>query len=405
MVRTLACVALTGPVLGGCMATDVANIVEADHSAGNDESTIWRQADVISALLSSSEHLLVDEHLDSYLERIADRLLAVRRASLDERVRVRLLRAPSVNAFALPNGDIYLMTGLVSTLQREDQLAAVIGHEIGHVYDRHSLRASRNMRNKQRAGTVGVLTLGVAAAAAAGQAAGSLASLLAGSAGNVWSTAMITGYSREFEHRSDELSVTWLHEAGYDPHASAESFEIMLEQSKGTGEEEAYAWHSTHPKLRERVRRSREHAGSLAASGRPAEPNATFDALVAFATVENARAYTTAGAYAEALAELEKVHTGTARVRTDADAEFVRGEVSRYRDDAGDLDAAIAAYARAVAIDPTHAAGYRELGLLARSTDRSRVAQDALRRYTRLAPDALDRAIIESYIDDLEERQ
>lgn len=101
-----------------------------------------------------------DAELNSFLDRVGRSLLKgeVQLENVDWRFRI--LRDPSVNAFALPNGSIYVHTGLLSRMEKESQLAAVLAHEIIHIRNRHSYRSYRSYRKK-------MVTINVLSAASA----------------------------------------------------------------------------------------------------------------------------------------------------------------------------------------------------------------------------------------------
>jgi predicted Zn-dependent protease len=89
-----------------------------------------------------------DPTAEEYLDRIGRNLISG--APPPDRVvyRFHILRDPMVNAFALPNGSVYVNTGLVAALENEAQLASVLGHEITHVTARHEYTLNRNIRKK-----------------------------------------------------------------------------------------------------------------------------------------------------------------------------------------------------------------------------------------------------------------
>lgn len=148
----------------------------------------------------------------------------------------------TVNAFALPGGQIFITEALFRLFKNEDQLAGVLGHEIGHVVGRHS--------NEQMA--TGRLWQGLA------QGAGVLLSDGQSSAGhqiaNMVANMRVMKYGRDDELESDALAVRFLIDAGYDPEAMIGVMEILANASKGGGQPE---FMSTHPAPENRVERIR----------------------------------------------------------------------------------------------------------------------------------------------------
>lgn len=167
-----------------------------------------------------------------------------------------VIDSPMVNAFALPGGYIYVTRGLLTLANSEAELAAVLGHEIGHVTGRH---AAERMSHGTIVG-LGAAVLGAAVGGGAGQAA------------NLGSNLYISSYSRGQEHQSDELGVRYLSRAGYNPKAMANFLRSLDAQSKleakeagkgGTG----FNYFSTHPLTAERVSQALAEASKYPAKG------------------------------------------------------------------------------------------------------------------------------------------
>ena len=135
----------------------------------------------------------------------------------------------TVNAFALPGGPIFITEALLTRLQNEDQLAGVLGHEIGHVIARHSAE----QMSKQE------LTQGIAGAA--GVAAGDVNSAYYA---QVVANMVNMKYGREDELESDDLGVRFMIQSGYDPKALIGVMDILEDASGGSQVPE---FQSTHP--------------------------------------------------------------------------------------------------------------------------------------------------------------
>ena len=140
----------------------------------------------------------------------------------------------TVNAFALPGGQIFMTLGLFDRLASEDQLAAVLAHEIGHVVGRHS---SEQMAKGQ---------LGKTLAAAFGIGAGggdrsTIKTTLAAMAAN---QILQLRYGRADESESDEFGMRYMAQAGYDPHAMLELMQILKDANDGPSPPEFL---SSHP--------------------------------------------------------------------------------------------------------------------------------------------------------------
>ncbi len=159
------------------------------------------------------------------------------------------------NAFALPGGFVYVSRGLLALVNREDELAGVLGHEIGHVVARHA--ATRIAR----AQGVGLATvLGAVAAAAVG---GSAAANAVGSLGQVAGAGYLAAYSRDQERESDEIGQELAARAGYDPAALIDFFVTLEAATRLLHGERNPSFFDSHPSTPERIARARARAGGL----------------------------------------------------------------------------------------------------------------------------------------------
>lgn len=146
----------------------------------------------------------------------------------------------TVNAFALPGGPVFITTALLGRLETEDQVAAVLAHEIVHVLARHS--AQRIAQNDLTNGLIGAV--GVAS----------------GDAGATQTAAMIAqlvnmSYGRDDEIQSDTIGVCLMLQAGYDPQGMVEVMGILAEAGGGSQQPEFF---SSHPNPDNRIDRIRE---------------------------------------------------------------------------------------------------------------------------------------------------
>lgn len=181
-----------------------------------------------------------------YVSRIGQKVAANTERS-DVQYQFFVIDSPVVNAFAVPGGYVYISRGLMALANSEAELAAVIGHEIGHITARHA--ASRMSQ-----GVLAGLGAAVLSAATGSQAVGQIA--------NVGSDLYIKSYSREQEHQSDELGVRYISRAGYDPKSMAAFLANLDAQTKldkriaGQEEGEGMNYFSTHPVTSERITRA-----------------------------------------------------------------------------------------------------------------------------------------------------
>jgi len=176
------------------------------------------QSNAIDAQYVKKGLLLQDPDLQAYLDSVGKRVLGNRPIPEQVQFKFRVLRDPMVQAFALPNGSVYVTTGLLSLLENEAQLAGVLGHETAHVFERHGYFENRSVRKK--ALTLNVIQI-VASAAPVGPNFSQSVQLfgqavqLGAAIGSEILVASIFGYSREMERQADSDGLQAMTEASY----------------------------------------------------------------------------------------------------------------------------------------------------------------------------------------------
>lgn len=146
----------------------------------------------------------------------------------------------TVNAFALPGGQVFITTALITQFDTEDQLAGVLGHEIGHVVARHGAERIAQMELSQGLTGAAVVATGDYNTAQAAQLIANLVHM---------------SYGRDQELESDDLGVRFMVQAGYDPEALISVMEIL---EKASGGQEQPEFMSTHPSPDNRIQRIKE---------------------------------------------------------------------------------------------------------------------------------------------------
>lgn len=148
----------------------------------------------------------------------------------------------TVNAFALPGGQIFITEALYSRLQTEGQLAGVLGHETGHVLGRHS--AAQMAKGELMQGLVGAATVAGSDASDGGRTAQAVSAMVA--------NMLTLKYGRGDEYEADHLGLRFMARAGYDPHAMIGVMEILEKASAGAAADRP-EFSSTHPNPGNRV--------------------------------------------------------------------------------------------------------------------------------------------------------
>ncbi|MDB9514260.1 M48 family metalloprotease [Kamptonema animale CS-326] len=195
-----------------------------------------------SQVASQFGGLYPDQALQDYIDRVGKRVVQQSAASkLGYPFEFHLLRDPkTVNALALPGGQVFVTVALLSRLKSEAQLAGVLGHEAGHVIGRHGAEHLA----KQRLGAALVTAVGVATTDDRGN--GQQAAVLAQAVNQLVSLR----YGRDDELESDRLGVRFMSQAGYNPKALAEVMQI-LETASGGGRQPEFL--SSHPNPGNRI--------------------------------------------------------------------------------------------------------------------------------------------------------
>jgi predicted Zn-dependent protease len=329
-----------------------------------DEQRLWKLAAEAEEDLARGGRLHDDAALDAYLLGVARRLVTAE-ALAAVPLRVRVVADTRPNAFSLPNGALYVHTGMLARMEDEAELASVLAHELVHVTHRHVLAEWRRAQG-WGAGAAGLVRL-----------------------------ASMAGYSRELEREADREAIARMRAAGYEAGAAVAYLERLREWAAAEGLKDEPTPYASHPHLAARIEACRALA---AAPGRAAAPDGgrhqpAFLRTTASVLLANARVEVAAGRYRAAWDQVKRflaLHPDHAR------AHVLLGEVARRDGTAGSDDSAAASYRRALELDPSAADAWRGLGLVLQRRGDAAEARSAFTRYLELAPDAPDRAHVEA---------
>jgi predicted Zn-dependent protease len=256
---------------------------------------LLEECDALDRQLEKHALVLHDAALEKYLADLAAPMLP--KSPLDRvEWRFHILRDPMVNAFAAPNGSIYVLSGLLARVENDDQLVAVLAHEITHTTDRHAYVFNRSLRKKFVAAEV----LG-GAAEVVGPAG--LAGALIANLGDLTLIGMLYSYSRKLEEEADRTGFDRFKAAGHD---SGQMVRVMQLLDKRLEPEPVPRLLWTHPRPKERIAYLKEKAG-LTADPAPREDVQFLDRMrpVIQANIQldlDSRRYRSAVAAAERLA-------------------------------------------------------------------------------------------------------
>ena len=239
---------LVQPLLSGCAVDPVTGRQEFVIMSRDEEIALDRKQSPYQ--FSSDYGPVQDRRLNSYINRVGLEVAAHSHRP-DMPFSFRAVNAAYINAYAFPGGSIAATRGILVELNNEAELAALLGHEIGHVCARHTAEQS----------TKGLLAnLLVAGAAIATSAAGySDAAGLVQDLGGLGAGALLARYSRDNEREADALGMEYMVRTGYTPRGMVELMEILLRSGrhKASAIELMFA---THPMSEERLRTAEERA-------------------------------------------------------------------------------------------------------------------------------------------------
>ena len=196
---------------------------------------------------------LQDAAKQRYVQQVGQRIVAANDRK-DIIYQFMVLDSPDLNAFALPGGYVYIYRGLLEKTD-EDELAAILAHEVGHIAAKHSV--------KQLQGALGYNVLVGVALVGLGAKNPALAQNISGLSNTVYSL-LSRGYSREDEFFADKLAVKYTSAAGYDPHGMVRVLELLNKESGPSGR--VFEVLSTHPRMVERIERTKKEIAALATS-------------------------------------------------------------------------------------------------------------------------------------------
>jgi predicted Zn-dependent protease len=239
--------AAAGLLVAGCVTNPVSQEREFTLVTESQEIEIGRAAHG-EILKQFGQH--PDSSLEKYVAGVGVKLASVsHRKHLPYRFTV--LDSPIVNAFALPGGGIYVTRGLLAALNSEAELAAVLGHEVGHVTARHGAQAATRITGYQvLSGLLGAL----------GPRLAKLKPLSDATAGLIF-----LNYGREAEYEADQIGARYTYDAGYDPRWLGAFLRSLAAQEKGR--DVPLEFLSTHPSTPKRIAQVDALAAELTASG------------------------------------------------------------------------------------------------------------------------------------------
>lgn len=193
--------------------------------------------------------LVDNEALQQYVQRVGAQL-----ASKSERPNLpwtfRVVDDPTPNAFALPGGFIFMTRGMMDLMDSEAELAAVLGHEIGHVTAKHSVTQISRGQLAQLGLGVGSILFPSAAQAVGGLAQSGM-------------QLLFLSYGRDAERQADELGFQYALREGFDVREMDDIFATLMRIGEVSGRSEIPTWLASHPAEPERIAAAQARADTV----------------------------------------------------------------------------------------------------------------------------------------------
>jgi predicted Zn-dependent protease len=247
------CLGAALSLIWGCAGIDATSVASialktapkvAAASRPINDSEEYYVGRAVAARILSTNRLVTDPQLTLYVNEVGQAV--ARKSARPNTYRgysFAVLDTSEPNAFACPGGIIFVTKGLVLMCGSEDELAAVLAHEVAHVANKDGINSISKAR-----WTEVLTTLGTESAKQFAGPGGQLVTLFEGSIDDVFKTIVVNGYSRKAEEAADAQAVVTLRKAGYDPGALAALLNKMLAKSGG-----ATGIYKTHPPTADRL--------------------------------------------------------------------------------------------------------------------------------------------------------
>lgn len=239
---------LAGLILGGCASAPVTNRSQFIMVSPQEEMTMGVSE---AEKVVKASKISTDRALQERISRIGKRIAAISGRS-DFAWEFTVIDDATPNAFCLPGGKVFFYTGILKITENDDQIAAVMGHEIAHALARHGAERM----SMQMASNIGAQVLATALNVPA-----QYQGLYSQAYGITSQVGLILPYSRKFEYEADQIGVYLMWKAGYNPDQALRFWENMARISKSGQKPPAFL--STHPADDARIREIRDYIPKL----------------------------------------------------------------------------------------------------------------------------------------------
>lgn len=200
------------------------------------EKRLWSQSNDAAIAIRRSGKLMPHESANQHINNIAHDLFP----EFKNEIKIEIIKSPILNAFAFPNGRLYIHSGIIAAAENDSQLAAVVAHEVAHFTKRHSAKNRISAANT----TSFIIFMNLMGIPLLGEFIG---------------LSSIAGFSRDLEREADMEAITRMHASGYDITEAKKIFEFMASDALAN-EYESPWFFASHPDLLERIESFNEYA-------------------------------------------------------------------------------------------------------------------------------------------------
>lgn len=247
-------------LLAGCSSVDIGSIgriaqetFKAATPLSDEEEYYVGRA--VAARILSSYPLLENNKLTEYVNLVGQTVAIYSDNPITYGgYHFAVLNSNEINAFACPGGIIFITKGMINAVQNEDELAAILAHEVAHINHRDGVSSIQKARLTEVATLIGTEAAQRYAPAQLSQ----LVSLFEGSVDDVFKTLVVNGYSKSQEYNADESALSYLSRAGYNPEALEDFLARLMNQGQASGG----GIMKTHPATADRIEKVKEEMPS-----------------------------------------------------------------------------------------------------------------------------------------------
>ncbi len=353
-----------------------------------------KRADEMCEELEKSGLIYKNKELEDYLTLVTNNLLPEEIKNSGIKIEVKVINEPTLNAFALPNNRIYVHTGMLSAIDNESQAATLLGHELTHILNRHSLKEFRSVINKS----------------AFFSAIQAPAAVFVGDLGVIFAQlaiiSSIYGYSKDLESEADREGFNMVRAQGYDVNESVKLFGHLKKFIKDE-EIKVPFFFSTHPNVVTRIKSYEVliKENGLAQTERKRNNRDGYSRLIDQLLLDDFSLCLGKGMFKSGERVINKFLN---KNPNDPKGYFYLGELCRQRQDhskkekkrdkAPDYVKAIEAYDKAIAINLRYADAFKGKGRICQKQGDIINAKSAFQKYLELNPQADDREYLEQFI-------